>query len=965
MTQPLSSQSEPANPAFWELYQQGRYAEALVAAEQGLDYAREQLGEDHPGLGILLNELSAAHYQLGNYAQAEQALLQSINLLRAASGEFRRHHAGSLSNLAIVYQTIGDYTRAEPLCRQAVEIMRTDAGKENPDYATALNTLASLLYRMGEYAQAEPLWQETLQLRRAALGEDDTKYATILNNLAELYRAMGDLQRAEPLYRKALTIDRRAHGDRHPKVLAALNSLAEIHLSRGDTISAEPLVRESVLLSWLALGKEHPDHAVSLHNQAAFHLLQGDYPKALSLFQQAMEIERRAYGHGHPDIAIRLSMLALCHYRMGELAKAETLLRQALEITRTAVGEAHPTCALRLDNLAQLCAATGRPAEALTLLRQVAAIDDRVLGQIFAITSESQRLTYLAQLQWNTAEFLSLILQHFADSREAIGLAFDLVLRRKGVTAEAQTLLRDAVLGGRYPQLKPRLEELSALRMQIAEATLAGAEPEGVAVHRKRLAEWEEARQRLEAELARSIPEMNPEQKLRAADRRAVALTLPEGVALVEYVRFEVFDFTAPPASGGLQWQPARYLAFVLAGGHPDDVQMIDLGEVRPMDLLVELFRAGISQPPGERLNHNMVCRRLAEAELPGGDPGQLLRAAVFDPLRPALSGAERLLLSADGNLSRLPFGVLPEDDGRLLMDHYQVSYVNTGRDVLRFGAAASGSPTAPLLVADPDFDLASAETSARTDTAVPGRRSRDLPRDQMHFDRLPGTRTEGERLAPLLGVRPWYNEAAVEGRLKKECRSPRILHLATHGFFLEDQPHDPNVFGRDLGLLSGAMGRLSGPLPENPLLRSGLALAGANTWLKGGTPPAEAEDGLLTAEDVSGLNLLATELVVLSACETGLGEVKTGEGVFGLQRAFTLAGTKTLIMSLWSVPDDATRELMEDFYKRLLAGEGRADALRNAQLALRQKYPDPYYWGAFICQGDPAPLAPLKNEPR
>jgi CHAT domain-containing protein len=154
-----------------------------------------------------------------------------------------------------------------------------------------------------------------------------------------------------------------------------------------------------------------------------------------------------------------------------------------------------------------------------------------------------------------------------------------------------------------------------------------------------------------------------------------------------------------------------------------------------------------------------------------------------------------------------------------------------------------------------------------------------------------------------------------------------------------------------------GSAGRLSGPLPENPLLRCGLALAGANTWLQGGTPPDDAEDGLLTAEDVSGLDLLATELVVLSACDTGLGEVRTGEGVFGLQRAFTLAGAKTLVMSLWSVPDEQTRELMEDFYRRILTGQPRADALRDAQFAVRQKYPDPFYWGAFICQGNPGPF--------
>ena len=140
----------------------------------------------------------------------------------------------------------------------------------------------------------------------------------------------------------------------------------------------------------------------------------------------------------------------------------------------------------------------------------------------------------------------------------------------------------------------------------------------------------------------------------------------------------------------------------------------------------------------------------------------------------------------------------------------------------------------------------------------------------------------------------------------------------------------------------------------ENPLLRSGLALAGANTWRKKGSLPPEAEDGILTAEDVSGLDLLDTELVVLSACETGLGEVQTGEGVFGLRRAFVLAGAKTLVMSLWKVPDRQTQELMVDFYRRVLEGQPRAEALRQAQLAMKSKYPNPYYWGAFICQGNP-----------
>jgi CHAT domain-containing protein len=240
------------------------------------------------------------------------------------------------------------------------------------------------------------------------------------------------------------------------------------------------------------------------------------------------------------------------------------------------------------------------------------------------------------------------------------------------------------------------------------------------------------------------------------------------------------------------------------------------------------------------------------------------------------------------------------------------------------------------------------------------GRVSRDLDRSHLHFNRLPGTRVEGKRIAEMFKVQPWLADQALEARLKA-CRSPRILHLATHGFFLANQPRDPNKELRDLGamgwLADSGFGRMSGPGMENPLLRSGLALAGANTFLEHGKLPTEAEDGILTAEDVSGLDLLATELVVLSACETGLGEVRTGECVFGLRRAFVLAGAKTLVMSLWKVPDAQTQELMEGFYHRILSGQPRAEALREAQLAIKKKYTHPFYWSAFICQGDPGPL--------
>jgi CHAT domain-containing protein/tetratricopeptide (TPR) repeat protein len=736
----------------------------------------------------------------------------------------------------------------------------------------------------------------------------------------------------------------------------------------GDYAAALPLSQRAAEITRAALGEAHPHYAASLVILAGVHSAMGDYAAALPLSQRAAEVRRAALGEAHPRYADSLNNLALMHTATGDYAAALPLYQRAAEITRAALGEAHPHYATCLHGLALVHTATGDYAAALALLQQAASIDDRMIGQVLSIGSERQRIAFLQTLWGRFYLTLSLVLEHFVESPAAVRAAFDLVLRRKAIAAEATATQRDAVLGGKYPALRPNLQELVALRMQLARATLAGPGPEGPEAHRRRLAEWSAQRERLEAELARQVPEMNLERALRAADRRAVALALPEGVALVEFVRFPVYDFHAVAARGEKSWHPERYVAFVLRADDPDDVRMIDLGEARPIDLMIADLRAGVIDAVRDR---DMTPSARAEVSPPAATEGlgTQLRAAVFDRLMPALDGHTRLLIAPDGDLTRLPFEVLPGAADSRLIDGYRISYLSCGRDALRLGATATGTPTSPLLFADPDFDLQLAERPApATESAAHPvrRRSRDLDRqrDTYHFPRLPGTRAEGQQIAVLLGVQPTMDAAALEGRLKAECRSPHILHLATHGFFLPDQQPDlrhaaPGLGADPIGFPGeepGA-GRLSGPRTEDPMLRSGLALAGANTWLKAGNLPEEAEDGLLTAEDVTGLDLLATELVVLSACQTGLGQVHVGEGVFGLRRAFVLAGAKTLVMSLWKVPDDQTHELMEDFYRRLLAGEGRAEALRQAQLAMKARYPDPFYWGAFICQGDPSPL--------
>ena len=924
----------------------GKYAAAEPLLRQANEIMQKTRGEDHPDYATSLNNLAGLYRAMGNYIAAESRYHQALEIRLKTLGEDHPDYAASLNDLAGLYRVMGNYTAAEPLYHHALEIKRKSMVKEHPAFATSLNNLAKLYHDMGNYAAAEPLYHQALENRRNALGEDHPLYAQSLNNLAELYQAMGNYAAAEPLSRKALEIVSKVLGENHPEYALSLNSLALLYVTMGNYTAAEPLYRRALEIQRNALGESHPDYAKSLNYLASDYQAMGNYAAAEPLCRKALEIVSKVLGENHIGYAATLNNLAGLYQSMGNYTTAEPLYDQALEISRRVWGEGHPDYASNLNNLAVLYVVTNREAEALKLMQEAAAIDIRMIGQIFSIGAESQRLAYLATLQGKLHAFLSLVTHYLPRSHRAVQAGLELVLRRKAIGAEALAAQRDAVLGGRYPALHPKLQELMTWRRQIAQKTLAGSGLEGPESHQKLLAEWTAQKERLEEELVRQIPEMNLEQKLRAADRQAVAGALPVGTALIEFVHFDDYDFKAVPARGESHWKPARYLAFVLPAGEPDNVNLIDLGEAEPIERMIAGFRATITG--GDRTLRLGEPRPVANT-----NDGSDLRRAVFDPLVPALGGHKRLFLAPDGDLTRLPFEVLPTGTGRYLIDDYQLSYLSVGRDVLRFGAEIPGQPSTSQVVADPDFDLGIVGAPIPVGKTGPcGRQSRALDPHTLHFDPLPGTRVEGKHIAKALGVQPWLDCNALEARLKA-WPSPRILHIATHGFFLENPKIDPN---QERAGIESPFGRLSHSL-ESPLLCSGLALAGANTWLQGQPLPVEAEDAILTAEDVSGLDLLGTELVVLSACETGLGTILIGEGVFGLRRAFVLAGAKTLVMSLWKVPDQQTQELMDDFYQRILTGEARAEALREAQLAMKAKCPQPLYWGAFICQGEPGPL--------
>ncbi len=967
----------------------GEYSTAESLYKQALEIARNTLGEKNPEYVSILNDLCLCYFRTGKYSKAEPLCKQSFEIARKILGEDHQQYAKSLNNLGSLYYYTFEDSKAEPLLKQAVEIRHKILGENHPEYGASLNNLALLFRDTGRYSEAEPLYKQALEIARNTLGENDLEYAIKLNNLSLLYRDMGEYSKAEPLLKQAVEIRHKILGENHPEYFDSIHNLCSLYLGMRLLTKAKPLYKLALEIALKIFGKNHPKYAIILNELGLVYYYAFDDLKARSLYKQALKIKRkigendsyyanilnnlallfrdtgryseaeplykqaleikRKIGENNLDYALSLTNLGFYYSDIGEYSKAEPLLKQAVEIARKILRADHPEYVHFLYEMGMLYLKTNRPQLALPLLGKAIAIVNKMIRMIFSISSEKQRMSYLTTIMSRYTSFINVILQNFSNDKEMVARALDLVLKRKGIVTEAMAAQRNTILENKYPHLKEKMKSLNLLRMQVGQKMLSGPGFEGRKEHEKRISQWNNEIERLESELANELPESNISRILETIDHSTILSSLPPASALIEFVQLKISDFKKSKKN-----ETPHYIAFILSSSNPHHVEMIDLGKARLIDNLVFSYRRSITSSFS---NEYIDGIKKSSLELIF-KIGNLLRKIVWDPLVPYCENNKKIFVSPDGDLTKIPFEILPIDNKKYLVDEYHFSYLTTARDILRYQILSKETPTKPLVIADPDFDFAIKTPKFNKSESANGMQSRDLDPSNIRFDSLMGTHKEGILIADLLGVQPWLQKEVLEARLKA-CKSPKILHIASHGFFLDDQKSNdsPDYYDVSRGLSIEKDRITKRYMKENPLLRSGLAMAGANHWNNSHLLPHEAEDGLLTAVDVTGLDLSATELVVLSACETGLGKVHIGEGVFGLRRAFVLAGAKSLVMSLWKVPDKETQELMVEFYQQILDGQPRSEALRNAMLKMKEKNPNPYFWGAFICQGATGPI--------
>jgi CHAT domain-containing protein/Tfp pilus assembly protein PilF len=911
------------------------YAKAEQLYQRALAIREKTLGPEHPSVATSLNNLAALHYNKGDYARAEPLYQRALAIREKVLGPEHPDIAQSLNNLANLYQVKSDYTKAEPLYRRALEMREKVLELEHPDVADSLNNLAVLYSAKSDYVNSERLHQRALEISEKAFGPGHPAVADSLHNLAVLHRERGDYVKAEVLYQRSLAISEKVFGPDHLSLASSFNELALLHRSKGDHVKAESLHQRALTIREKALGSNHPDVADSLNNLAALYQAQGDYAKAEPLHQRALAIRERIFGLDQTPVATSLNNLAALYYDKGDYAKAKLLYQRALPIFEKVLGPGHNNVATCLYNLSRLYSAEGEITQAVTFRSRARAVSERNLVLNLATGSERQKLAYLATLSSLADQTIALHVRSAANNLTACALAATTVLQRKGRVLDAMADSLGALRSRFDAQDQALLDQFRDINAQLARLVLGGPQRTTPAEHQKQIKDLEEQKEKLEAEISRRSAEFRVQAQPITLD--AVRAVIPDNAALIEFAAYRPFNPKASKESEA--YGESRYVAYILR--REGEIQWQELGEAKAIDSAVDALRRALRDPKRQDVK----------------DLSRALDAKVMQPLRALVGETRHLLVSPDGALNLIPFAALVDERGRYLVERYSFNYLTSGRDLLRLQAARE-SRSAPLVVANPDFGEPETTRTARADVPRPRSPARARTRQSVttgadlsnvYFGALRASDEEAWAIKALFPQAAVLTRGQATEAALKQAAAPQILHIATHGFFLEDQPVKIEGTRGDGGL----RGLSANVKVENPLLRSGLALAGANPRQPGG------DDGLLTALEAAGLNLWGTRLVVLSACDTGLGEVRTGEGVYGLRRALVLAGAETQVMSLWAVSDRVTRELMTAYYAGLRQGQGRGEALRQVQLKMlrRPGREHPFYWASFIQSGEWAGL--------
>ena len=893
-------------------------------------------GEDSPDLFLAKGSLGQAEEALGNYFAAEELYREVYKFDQGYYGELDSNSIIDLNNLAGILRKKGDYEESEKRYTIALKQVREVLGDDHPESLSIMNNLGLLFENRGFFDQAEPLMKDAYFKANSSLGEASPKTLAMANNLAGLFESQGVFSQSEVLYKRILNTSERAFGLADPRTTAFKNNLAYLYLMQENFAKAEPKFYQ-VYTQWeMDLGLRHQKTLKSLNNLGrAQHGLK-QYDVAEISIAQALKLRKEVLGIKHPDVVRSSIDLGNLLVSMGDQTKAQHQLEGALKLSEEVLGDKHQYTFDAINHLVRSQAAEGKNSKALLTAYKGFTRRSEFFNQVLWVTGENTRKGYISLHRHEQDRLLSLLMKE--KHPVAAYMALEVSLKRKGLLLKIASETKKVIEMQSDPVLKGMATDLEVARKALADLTLKGPQGMPEKEFNVKVAGLEQTNNDLQAKLGQASKAFRDTIAVVSSDDLVKAL--PADHALLDFMVYSTDGVEKVMALVGTKTVDTC-MGFLTC--ETPNFTLVDLGDHKKIQEAVGYFRDSI-------MDDSIEPEDLEDA-------GRDIYSLVWEPIYRKFGGLNKIYMIPDGIFNILPIDAIPDvTKGGYLLENYHIKILSSARDLVIPPPTKSKGEF--VILAGPDYDT---DYVPPTVKKAASSRSRGAVKDgiklspqglrALAFDPLEGAKVEGQTILTVAqdkNARTDFTTGpkAEEQRLRDWKTPPRILHIATHGFFLKEEE---KLKARLLSISRG--GAVKPPPPgDNPLLRAGLAFAGINS-----NAPLLGEidsdnDGVLTAMEVLSLNLYGTEMVVLSACETGLGEIHAGEGVYGLRRAFQEAGVSNVVNSLWEVSDDATRDLMTGFYNRMLAGMEARDALREAQLELlnSESWNHPYFWSAF-----------------
>ncbi|MFH2054409.1 MAG: CHAT domain-containing tetratricopeptide repeat protein [bacterium] len=927
----------------------GNLAKAVAILDKTLPLAEQAYGEAQPETAVLHNKLGMMMAQSGEIDAALSHFQRALTIFENAGEDWRPMVASAAKNCALCHTARDEFSLAEPLYLRALRIYQVVTDTIDYQIAAIMNNLGGIYIYWGEYARAEPLFEQAMPIMSSSMGTEHPAVVQIVCNRGICTERLGRLDESEQLYRDAIVAYDKIYGEDSDAAGEVLHAIAQLKLVKGELSESDSLYRRAIAVREKTLGKSHNLVGASLQGLARVKMQLGDYDLAAELLDSALAIRTNATAPDHPDVAKVLVDIAKLKIATRQYEEADEVLRRALGIYQNFWGDSHPDVAYTYELMRRNSRNKKNYEQAEYAARRAFEIRHRILLENANMLSERNALIFAGNARQAANGFLSALKDQSPDGKFTERQCADIIMAVKGQIVDQMNRRQQRLRESDNPEVEHLLAAHQAAVAEVSHLTYGQAAVEPDERYLKQLDSLSALVQSCETELARLGLNRDTEAITVTGEPETIASLLPVGAALIEFLRY---SYLAPSEENSED----RYLALVSSR---NGVQFCgDLGEAAVIDSAVSKFRQHLDAVSSEW--PDLSTDRQTEAD----ELLQRLYSLVWSPFAAEIKPNAQLLICPDGAMNLLSFGSLKDDQGKYLVELHPISYLSAGRDLQRIAEPATPGDGL-LALGDPDFNssVSSRLTAIGSMTTVASYTagSTEPPpilRSSCDFHRgkalppLKYSAREVDRIAShwrtRFGEEPvvLLQEAASEDNFKSQAGGKQVLHIASHGFFASEDCQSQS----DQRLPAS----ISGGLPDNPLLRSGILLAGASRPEEDGA--VAIEDGVLTAYEVAGLDLNGVKWVVLSACETGLGDIEAGEGVYGLRRAFELAGVRTVISSLWSVPDKETAGTMDLLYGKEpenLAVAFQQVAISQIRELREREMPDhPYIWAAFVTTG-------------